>query len=486
MYTLLAIVLTDAAHVVFGAICVAGVMFMIWFLTALLSEGQRIRRSQHFQSREIHRPDKRLPSITVTVLRFPGNKTDVDKTKLRWLWSLLFVSAVLRVSAQTGNSDNPQAPTAPIEQSNQQNASSQSPASPAPLSSPSITGPLQAAPPIVFDGGPLGKLDLNGIVSGIGLWQGNHTIGDDVGQAALSNAQIFIQKTSGWWQFYIQAGAYNILALGTPFLPTDKALTNLYGPVPVAFVKLVPGKNTSIEVGALPTLMGTEYTFDFENMNIERGLLWNQENAVNRGIQLNQTLGKFTASLSWNDGYYSNRYSWLSGSLTYTKGPHSLSFVGMGNLGQTVRQTLATPVQNNGTIYALIYTYTKGKWIIQPYYQYGNVPTNPAVGVLDGASTNGGALLLSRTFKHGFALAGRGEYIGSSGSLARNSVNLMYGPGSSAWSITLTPTFQQGRFFTRGELSFVRANGITPGDAFGRAGTNRNQPRGVIEIGFLF
>jgi hypothetical protein len=320
----------------------------------------------------------------------------------------------------------------------------------------------------------------------MGLWQGNHVSGDSAGQAALSNGQVFIQKTTGWWQFYVQAGAYNILALGTPFLPTDKALTDLYGPVPVAFVKLVPGKNTSILVGALPTLMGAEYTFDFENMNIERGLLWNQENAVNRGIQVNQTMGKFTASISWNDGYYSNRYSWLSGSLTYTKGPHSLSFIGMGNLGQTVRQTLATPVQNDGSMYALIYTYTKGSWIVQPYYQYGSVPTNPSVGVVHGASTNGGAVLLSRTFKHGFSLAGRGEYIASSGSAAQNSVNLMYGPGSSAWSITLTPTFQYQRFFARGDLSFVRANSITPGSAFGATGTNSNQPRGVIEVGFLF
>src|SRR6516225_1517513 len=157
-----------------------------------------------------------------------------------------------------------------------------------------------------------------------------------------------------------RAGAYNILALGTPFLPTDKANTELYGPVPVAFVKLLPGKNTSILVGALPTLMGAEYTFDFENMNIERGLLWNQENAVTRGIQVNQTLGKVTASLSWNDGFYSNRYSGLSGSLTYTNGPHSVSFQGMGYLGTTNWQSLSTPIQNNSTMYALIYTYSKG------------------------------------------------------------------------------------------------------------------------------
>jgi hypothetical protein len=316
--------------------------------------------------------------------------------------------------------------------------------------------------------------------------KGNHIPGDNPTQAALSNGQVFIQKTTDWWQFYVQAGAYNILALGTPFLSTEKAINNLYGPVPVVYLKLAPAKNTSILVGALPTLMGAEYTFDFENMNVERGLLWNQENAINRGIQVNQTLGKFTASLSWNDGYYSNRYSWLSGSLAYVNGPHSVSFIGMGNLGQTAFQTLATPVQNNSVMYAAIYTYAKGNWIIQPYYQYSNVPTNPNVGVTRGASTQGGALLVSHTFKHGFSVAGRGEYIASTGSAAENSVNLMYGPGSAAWSITITPTFQYQRFFTRGDLSFVRAINFTPGAAFGPAGTNPNQPRGVMEVGFMF
>jgi putative OmpL-like beta-barrel porin-2 len=344
--------------------------------------------------------------------------------KLRWLIMIVLLSATLPNAAQTATPSSP-------------------------LPTPAITGPLQGNSPIVIDAGPLGKLDLDGIVSGLGLWQGNHVAGDNSTQAAVSDGQIFIQKATGWWQFYVQAGAYNILALGTPFLLTDKAITDLYGPVPVVFVKLVPGKNTSILVGALPPLMGAEYTFDFQNMNIERGLLWNQENSVNRGIQVNQTLGKFTASTSWNDGYYSNRYSWLSGSLTYIKGPHSLEFVAMGNLGQTARQTLATPVQNNGSMYALIYTYTKGSWIVQPYYQYGGVPTNAKVGVVHGASTDGGAVLVSRTFKHGVSLAGRGEYIGSTGNAAEDAVNLLYGPGSGAWSLTLTPTYQYQRFFTR-------------------------------------
>lgn len=360
------------------------------------------------------------------------------------------------------------------------------PGPPAPLPTPSITGPLQAAPPITFGDEKFGPLSVNGIVSGMGLFQSNHVPGDESAQGALSNGQIFLQKTTGWWQFYVQAGAYNIPIIGTPFLQTDKTITDLWGPIPVGYLKLVPGKNTSILIGALPALIGAESTFTFQNMNIERGLIWNQENSVNRGIQVNQTLGKFTASLSWNDGFYSNRYTWLSGSLTYASGPHSLAFEGAGNYGQTVFQNLATPVQNNSRMYAVVYTYTKGSWIVQPYFQYTGVPTNPDVGIVKGASTRGGALLLNHTFKHGFSLSGRGEYISATGSALQQSVNLLYGPGTAAWSLTVTPTYQKNRFFIRGDASLVRASSDAVGYAFGPTGRQRNQTRGVIEAGFLF
>jgi hypothetical protein len=338
----------------------------------------------------------------------------------------------------------------------------------------------------VFDAGPFGKLAVNGILGGMGMWTGNYVTGDAATQAAVSNGQIFIQKTDGWFQFYLQAGVYNIADLGVPFMATDKTLSNLYGPLPVAFLRLQAAKNTSILVGELPTLIGAEYTFSFENMNIHRGLLWNQENAVNRGIQVNQTLGKFTASVSWNDGFYSNRYNWLTGALTYANGPHALAFVAGGNVGQTDYATFATPVQDNGSIYNVIYTYTKGAWIVQPYFQYTRVPTNTKIGIVQGASTTGGAILLSRAFKHGFSLAGRWEYIGSSGSAADNAVNLMYGPGSKATSATLTPTFQYGGFFVRGDLAYVHLSDMTPGSGFGRSGMSKSQPRAMAEIGFIF
>jgi hypothetical protein len=354
------------------------------------------------------------------------------------------------------------------------------------LPTPSVTGPLSWLAPATFDAGPFGKVSVNGILNGMGMVTGNYVPGDDSHQAALSNGQIFIQKADGKFQYFLQAGAYNIASLGTPFLPTDKTVSKLFGPVPVAFFKVQAAKNTSIMIGALPTLIGAEYTFSFENMNVHRGLLWNQENAVNRGIQINQTMGKFTASLSWNDGFYSNRYSWLTGSLAYTKGPHTLAFVGGGNYGQTVTQTYATPVQNNSTIYNVIYTYLKGPWIIQPYFQYTNVPTNLNIGVLKGASTTGGAILASYAFKHGFSLPVRWEYIGSSGSSTDESVNLLYGPGSSATSITVTPTYQKGGFFVRGDFAYVHTSNTTPGLVFGQSGTDQSQPRAAAEIGFIF
>lgn len=359
--------------------------------------------------------------------------------------------------------------------------------SPQSLPAPGMTGPLQIASPHTVDAGLFGKLDVSGVLSGLCVWQGNPVLSDDPTRAVLSNGEVLIQKTEGWWQFYVQAGAYSIPILGTSVLSTTDTLRDLYGPLPVAFLKLAPMKNLSVLIGELPTLIGPEYTFTFENMNIDRGLLWGQENAINRGVQINDAVGKFSGSLSWNDGFYSNRYSWLTGSLAYAfNSANTLSFDAGGNLGQTAFRTLSMPVQNNGSIYNVIYSYTSGKWIIQPYFQYTDIPTNQKIGIVQGSATLGGALLANYKFNNHLSIAGRGEYISSTGNSGEQVVNLLYGPGSGAWSITVTPTFQDHSFFIRGDFSFVRATSYTPGDGFGRLGMDRNQPRFVLEAGFIF
>ena len=383
---------------------------------------------------------------------------------------------------------------------------------PAPVSMMGMAaGSLTTNPnPITFEAGPLGPVLVSGVVSGLGLWQNNKFPDQQHSQASLSNGQVFFQKNDGLFQYFVQVGAYTLPALGTPYFSTATTTGDFFGPVPVAFAKLAPTDNFSIQAGKLPTLIGAEYTFTFENMNIERGLLWNQENAVNRGVQLNYTQDPLTFSFSWNDGFYSNRYTWLWGSAAYALDKeNTFSLVAGGNYSHTNKvttttpffQTTATPLfQNNETIFNLIYTYNSAPWTITPYFQFTHVPAASSViacgpgslsACTSSGSTIGGAILANYSFGDDSPLPGvslplRFEYIGSTGSLANGAPNLIYGPGSKAWSITFTPTYQYKIFFARAEISHVGTNSTTPGLVFGPNGTNTTQTRGLLEVGILF
>jgi hypothetical protein len=153
-------------------------------------------------------------------------------------------------------------------------------------------------------------------------------------------------------------------------------------------------------------------------------------------------------------------------------------------------------LQNNSRIYDVIYTYASGPWTLSPYLQYTYVPRLPSIGVLHSAETYGAALLVNYTFAaqskignlglSGFSLPFRLEYIASTGNLADGTPNLIYGPGSAAWSITVTPTYQYQRYFTRAEFSYVAASHTTAGLAFGPTGANTTQARFLLESGLLF
>ncbi len=367
------------------------------------------------------------------------------------------------------------------------------PAAPAanPMPYPSMTAPLAANPnPAVFDAGPLGKIMVDGVLSADALWQSNPQFGPfgqtQSGYADITNAQVILNKTDGPIQFYVQAGAYSIPTLGVAYLRTNQLDSNTFGYVPQGFVKIVPNSNVNIEVGALPTLVGAEYAFSFENFNIERGLLWNVEPVVSKGVQLNLSKGQWSASLAWTDGYYSNVYTALSGQVTYTfKNNDTLEFVGEGNVGTNHVANFVTPLAaNNGQIYNLIFTHTQGSWEFMPYVQYQSTPTVRAGGVVltPSGSTWGAAFLTKYSFTPTISVAGRIEYISSSGG-----ANLLgYGVGSNAWTFTITPTYQKGIFFVRGELSYTTIGSGTPGLLFGSSGTSTDQGRAMLETGFIF
>ena len=194
-----------------------------------------------------------------------------------------------------------------------------SPALADPMTTPAMSAPLAANPePSVVDAGPLGDIYVTGAVTGLGYIQNNRLGGDKKARADVANAQVFIQKTEGLVQFFIQAGGYSIPTIGVPYAEANDTTKSTFGVIPQAFVKIAPTENFSIMAGKLPTLIGAEYTFTFQNTNITRGVVWNQENAVNRGVQLNYAAGPISASVSVNDGFYSEKYSWVSGLVAFT------------------------------------------------------------------------------------------------------------------------------------------------------------------------
>lgn len=393
---------------------------------------------------------------------------------------LLSLSIVVVLSAK--------AATFPVDSGKKAAADTAKPAAaPAsPVNMPGMAGPLSINPePLkIFK-----DVYVSGVVSGLAMVQSNQIPGDKSALTDVSNAQVFVQKTSGVFQFFLQFGGYSLPDLGTPYLRAGLAPNAFYGLFPQGYIKIAPTSSFSVEAGKLPTLIGAEYTFSFENMNIERGLLWNQENAVNRGVQLNYAAGPVALSVSYNDGLYSNNYNWLWGSLAYTiNSSNSLSLIGGGSLSRQTISTTATPLYlNNEEIFNLIYTHTSGAWTIQPYLQYTKVPKSALLGTTQDASTFGAALLVNYAVPNsGFNIPVRAEYISSSGTAAQGAPNLLYGVGSNAWSVTVTPTYQYKRFFTRVELSYVQAGSTTPGAAFGSLGNDNSQVRGLLEVGILF
>jgi hypothetical protein len=368
---------------------------------------------------------------------------------------------------------------------------------PTAMSAPSMTGPLVANPnPMKFDIAPFNTIYVTGAVSGLGLSQSSPLLGNHNNYVDLSNGLVAVQTTEGLFQFFTLVGAYSFPALGAPYFQVDKTMGDTFGPVPETYLKIAPNDAFSVQVGKLPTLIGAEYAFTFQNMNIERGLLWNQEPIVSRGVQANYTMGPLALSGSLNDGFYSDSYNWLTGSAAWTiDKENTLTFVGGGNFDHTDKNSFScilasclfkTPFfQNNGSIFNAIYTYNAAPWTITPYFQYTNVPGSAFFGV-KGASTYGGAFLANLSLSDRWNVSGRWEYIASSGSVAKGSVNLLYGPGSEAMSITLTPTYQLGVGFLRADASVVKAFSTTPGFVFGHAGLARTQGRFVIEAGVVF
>lgn len=338
-------------------------------------------------------------------------------------------------------------------------------------------GAIAANPnPITFDAG-FGNITVGGSLTGLAFYQNNAehaSPGDAETWADIDNAMVSIAKTDGFFQFFVEGGLYSFPTVGNPY---DKSSdqNSLLGVVPVAYAKFQLTDEFSIQAGKLPTLVGAELPFTTQNANIERGLLWWQEPIVSRGVQANYASGPLSISVSWNDGYYSNVWNTFSGLISYAiNDANTLAF-----------DTSITPDRgliDGHQIYDLMYTYNAAPWTVGPYVQYENYSHS-------GGSEWGIGVLASYQFTPEWSLNGRVEYETASSDCCA----LEYGPSSSAWSLTVTPTWQKGIFFIRGEASYTTLpdythftiGSTTFGLGFGTTGGKSDQFRALVETGIV-
>lgn len=388
-------------------------------------------------------------------------------------------------------------PTAPLTQTMLSSSVSTGSPHPSPTVSPSpvpsaATSPQPTATPatpVTVSGALLATQTYTTHVNATGN-SGNAGGGDQPSRFNIGSAFLTIARNSGFFRYGASAGLYSIPVVGVSGNKTLEANvnTNTYGPVPSAYVSLNPNDHVSISVGKLATLIGQENTYTYLNPNIQRGLVWNMETAVSRGVRLTMTAAKYTGALEVNDGFYSGHFFGVEGSVALaadTNTSYQFVFVAPNsNAPGNPTSSIA-----NKRLYNFMYTATRGPWTWAPYLLFVQSPSSSTLGYSASESAYGLVLISTYRVNPTWSVTGRIEDIANWSAMNDPSPNadlVGYGPGSGAWSFTLTPAYRRKQLLVRADLSDVSVRSAALGSAFGNAGSQRNQFRFVLESGVQF
>lgn len=274
----------------------------------------------------------------------------------------------------------------------------------------------------------------------------------------LSNALLALTKPAGTWQFSITAGAYSLPALGAPWQSTS-FYTDLFGPLPQAWVTWSPSKIWSLRAGQLPSLLGQEGPFTYQNINIQRGLLWNNmENTFSRAAELDYASGRWSAALQFGDGFYSRHFGAISGVLTYSASKSDSVALALLWPNRATPPN-ATFHDANARVFDFMWTHQSGPWNWTPYLLWFDSPANTSAGFQHSARAAGAAWITSYRWSKSWSLGMRAEYAGdavteATGDAAHQNI-LGFGPGAQVWSLTATPAWRRGNLCVRGEMAAV-------------------------------
>jgi Putative beta-barrel porin-2, OmpL-like. bbp2 len=361
---------------------------------------------------------------------------------------------------------------------------------------------------IDIDGGPLGQLELSGGMSGYFYGQtgtsnkgnsGGSLLGDRSSGANLAQALIELQKTSGILQFTIEVGPQ----AGSPYLglKPSKASVTVYraSPIYLGYVTLAP-KNSpvTISVGQLGSLEGYESGVSWNDANLYKSALFYVENGQNVGVSATYTHDKFSAQVTFGDGYDTRVFNFLQALATYQfNSNNALNVYYGGELGKTGLNAITygqTPVGVygpefvNSQMFGAFYSYTQGNLNVVPEVQYVYANPDHALMIPNYTSNFGAAVFTDYTFgKSPYSLGGMAEYFTSNGS-----GNWFIAPHAEGVGIQLSPTWQYKDLYARlsvGYMHLLNRGFNTPGSpapAYGNNGTGNNVVQGALEAGLLF
>ena len=346
-----------------------------------------------------------------------------------------------------------------------------------------------------LDEGAFGKLNIDGAISDYYLYSNNvppnstpPPNGDKKNRYDISNALVNISKPDGIVRFTIVAGAYALPTVGETTAKTIQsgANTDLYSALPIAYLEFDPNSSVSIKVGKLPTMIGYESAFTYQNIDIQRSILWGMQPAVSRGIRFTYTKGIFTGNIELNDGFYSEKKLAVEGSFSLAPNQNSsISF----NFIYPDKSTKPNPTANpaNKQEYELTGSYTLSKFTFAFDSMYVNVPTDTSAGTQSNHAF-GIAGYATYNINDAWSLNARAEYDqeGSSGTDIMGFGLL----GAHVYSITITPEYKYKQFFIRPEASYVHITNVASAYYYtspsAAAPTKNTQIRLGLEAGFVF
>jgi hypothetical protein len=272
-------------------------------------------------------------------------------------------------------------------------------------------------------------------------------------------------------------GTYAFPTVGFPLVPNNEPGTNvaLFSPLPVAVITYNITSHLSFAAGKFAALLGQESPFSYENLNVQRGLVWNMEPTISRGVQLEYTNGPLSITLQDNDAYYSGRNRAFEGLLGWSPSSNTSLQVAAIVPGANVPPNATVSVGNKAE-YDLMYSRTIDKLQLLPYLLWVHSPKSPVLGYTSAEDAQAAVLMCAWTFSPEWSFAYRYEDAWNYSSTSDSSANadlVGFGPGSSAESQTLTAAYRfNNGGIIRLEYSHVSAAG-------------RSQSRYGMELGVM-